>query len=71
MGKEILLLEARRDGYAVDQVGSTMTVGELIRFLEDYDESLPVYLSHDRGYTYGGIRENLFKTEYVEPEDEE
>lgn len=31
-----------REGYGTDQVRRTMTVGELIAFLEDYDEDTPV-----------------------------
>lgn len=34
-----------------------MTVGELIRFLEDFEEERPVYLRNDNGYTYGSITE--------------
>lgn len=59
--KEILLLNAMREGYAVNQVHETMTVGELIAFLEQLDENTEVYLSHDNGYTYGGITEYRFE----------
>lgn len=51
----ILALEAERTGYTPDQVGQTMTVGELIALLSDYDEDTPIYTSQDNGYTYGGI----------------
>ena len=53
--KEVLKIEARREGYSFDQVERTMTVGELIEVLQNYDEDTPIYLSHDYGYTYGGI----------------
>lgn len=47
-------IDASRDTYsAADAVEQTMTAGELIRILEDYDEDTPVILSHDNGYTYG------------------
>lgn len=66
-----LIIEANRDGYAVDQIRRTMTVGELMAMLEQYDEDTPVYLGHDRQsygfYTYGGITESCFNEE----EDEE
>ena len=44
-----------------------MTVGQLMNWLEQFDEDTPVYLKHDRGYTYGGITEYKFE----ESEDEE
>ena len=50
-----LILKAERTGYTPAQVGQTMTVGELIAFLSDYDEDMPIYTSQDNGYTYGGI----------------
>ena len=34
----------------------TMTVGELREALEEFDDDAKVILSHDNGYTYGGIR---------------
>jgi hypothetical protein len=34
--------------------------------LQDYDPELPIYLSHDSGYTYGGVREGLFEVQEVE-----
>lgn len=62
-----LFLEGRRNGYGTDQCGRTMTVGELIAFLEDFDEDTPIYLKNDRGYTYGNITESSFE----ESDDEE
>lgn len=50
-----LIIKTTREGYAIDQVKKTMTVGELIEFLQDYDEETKVYLDFDNGYTYGGI----------------
>ena len=47
----ILTINAHREGYAPDQIASTMTVGELIEFLNNFDEDEKVYLSHDNGYT--------------------
>jgi hypothetical protein len=63
-----LIIAAEREGYSTDQIRRTMTVGELIAFLEQFDEDEPVYLSHDGGYTYGGITENRF--EEIEDEEE-
>lgn len=56
-----LIITADREGYAIDQVKKTMTVGDLIAILECFDEDAPVYLSHDNGYTYGGITEEKIK----------
>lgn len=51
-----LIIEVAREGYATDQIHDTMTVGDLIDELEQYDEDTRVYVSHDNGYTFGGIR---------------
>lgn len=66
-----LMIAAEREGYSTEQIRTTMTVGELIAYLEQFDEDEPVYLSHDRGYTYGGITENRFEEIEDEEEDEE
>jgi len=50
-----ILLETNRRGYSTAQVGKTLTVGELIGFLSDFDENTPVYFSNDNGYTYGSL----------------
>lgn len=55
-----LYLNACREGYEIGQIHSTMTTGDLIAFLEDFDPDTPVYLKHDGGYTFGGIRESSF-----------
>lgn len=56
-----LILNTYREGYSIDQVRSTMTVGDLISFLQDFDEDRPVYLQFDNGYTFGGITEARFE----------
>lgn len=58
---EVLYIEGRRNGYGIDQCGRTMTVGELIEFLSQFDEDMPIYLKNDNGYTYGNITENSFE----------
>ena len=57
------ILNTEREGYAINQVRSTMTVAELRDFLDYYDDETPVYLSFDNGYTYGGITEDKFELE--------
>lgn len=66
-----LIMEANRTGYAPDQIYSTMTVGELIAFLSDFDDDMPIYTSQDNGYTYGGIGYENFREEETEEDEEE
>lgn len=63
---EKLIYSTSREGYGIDQVRRTMTAGELIDFLAQYDEDTPVYLSFDNGYTYGGITEGCFEEDHEE-----
>ena len=65
-----LIINTTRSGYNPSQCYSTMTVGELIEFLSQYDPDTKVYTGHDNQYTFGEIRESQF-TEYFEDEDEE
>lgn len=65
-----LFINANRTGYSPDQISSTMTVGELIEYLEQFDYDAPVYLKHDGGYTYGGIHERDFEDDYDEDDEE-
>ena len=59
--KEVLYIEGRREGYGVDQIAHTMTIGELIAYLEQFDEDTPVYLRNGGGYTYGSITDSSFE----------
>ena len=54
---EAIYIHGKRNGYAPEQCGRTLTAGELIEFLEQFDESTPIYLKNDNGYTYGSITE--------------
>jgi len=60
--KEILIMDTRRNGYSPDQCNKTITVGELIEILSEYDEDTEIYTSHDKGYTYGNITSRDFET---------
>ena len=60
MGKTYLKINAERTAYEPMQIVHTMTVGELIRFLENYNDNMPVVLSYDNGYMFGKITENSF-----------
>ena len=66
-----LYIDGRRNGYAPWQCGETMTVRELIDFLEQYDDDTPVYLKNDNGYTYGNINWDSFDENDTDYEDEE
>lgn len=67
-----VFIEGRRNGYSPDQCKNTMTVGELIAYLEDFDEDAKVYLKNDNGYTYGSITRSSFEEDYEDdPEDED
>lgn len=68
--KSILKIETAREEYAPQEVRNTMTVGELISFLQDYDEDMEVVLSFDRGYTYGGITYNRIDEIYIDEEED-
>ena len=65
-----LLLETERTGYTPYQVGRTLTTGELINMLEQYDEDTPIYYSNDDGYTYGAITWDSLR-EYEEDDEED
>lgn len=66
-----ILLETNRKGYSTDQVGKTLTVGELIGMLEDFDENTPVYFSNDNGYTYGNLTWETIRDEDDDEDEEE
>ncbi len=66
----MLFITGNRNGYSPQQCGRTMTVGELIAYLEQFGEDTPVYLKNDRGYTYGSITERDFEDDEYDEEDE-
>ena len=64
---EELFINGKRNGYGTDQCGKTLTVGELIEILQEYDEDSPVYLRNDNGYTYGSItRNDIYSSDELE-----
>lgn len=68
--KEVIMLNTGRDGYSVEQCGETMTVGELIEFLSEYDEDTEIFFKNDNGYTYGYISDRRFEVEYIDEDDD-
>ena len=72
MSKQVLIIEANREGYSIEQAENertAITVGELISLLEDFDEDTKIYISNDRGYTYGSVTEYRIREDWVD-EDE-
>ena len=66
-----VILSVKREAYGVYDIKKTMTVGELIDFLqENFEEESPIYISHDNGYTYGSVSSNSFD-EIEEDEENE
>ena len=71
-----IIINANREGYGTDQIMNTMTVGELIDALSDFDEDTPVYIGNDRKsygwYTYCGITmQDIEETDGEDDEDDE
>ena len=64
-----LIMNTTRSGYSPSQCYNTMTVGELIDFLQQFDPDTKIYTGYDRKYTYGEIRESQF--EFLEDEEDE
>lgn len=70
--RRAVAFEAPREGYGIEQIADkAMTVGELIEFLQDFDEDTLFVLSHDSGYTYGSINARTAVTTYEEQENGE
>jgi len=63
--KNVIYINGNRNGYGPDQCGRTLTVAELIEFLNQFDDETPVYLKNDGGYTFGSIQEgDIWEDEY-------
>jgi hypothetical protein len=68
----VLMIDGRRNDYSANNlVNKTMTVGELVSYLDGFDSDMPVLLSNDNGYTYGKITDNGIWEEEVEEDEEE
>ena len=73
MNKPVIIIEAKREGYTIKQAENereAITVGELMRLLEDFDEDAKVYISNDNGYTYGSVTEYRIREDWVDEDDE-
>lgn len=61
---ENVFINASRDAYSPEQIRETMTVAELIKYLENnFDGDENVYFKFDNGYTYGAITESSFDSD--------
>lgn len=64
MNAKPIFINGNRNGHSPDLCGHTLTVGDLIAYLEDFDEDRPVFLRNDNGCTYGHIRaESIYEAE--------
>ena len=63
---EKLLINGKRNGYATEQCGETLTVGQLMEILQEYAEDTPIFLCNDGGYTYRSITEDDIYLDFVE-----
>ena len=66
-----IIINVERSAYSPDQIGYTMTVGDLIAILEDFDEDTPIYFGNDMKsygwYTYGSLTErDIYDNEALE-----
>lgn len=67
----ILMIAGRREAYrAEDLLHKTVTVGELIAYLEQFDDDTKVVLNNDNGYTFGSIDYESFEEADEEEEEE-
>lgn len=64
-----IYIEGKRNGYGIGQCGQTLTVGELIEILEQFDYDRPIFLRNDNGYTYGSITERDIEDAEEEAEE--
>lgn len=66
-----LFIKSKREGYSPEQCRKSMTIGEMIAYLSQFDDDTSVYISNDNGYTYGSITETSFEEEYDDDEGEQ
>ena len=64
----MVLFHTQRTHYSAKEAGKfTLTIGELIEALSQFDEDEKIVFCNDNGYTYGKIDENLL----VDVDDDE
>jgi len=66
----MLIINTRKDTYHKEEAAlSSITVGELINFLRQFDDDEAIVLSFNNGYTYGRLSE--YRIEQIEEEEED
>lgn len=66
-----MIIYTKREGYGLGQDYNTLTVGELIEFLQDFDENEKIHLAFNDGYAYGGIRYDMFEADMEDEEEDD
>ena len=66
-----LIMNTIYSGYTPSHCYPTMTVGELIEFLSQYDPDTKIYTGHECRDAYGEIRKSHFEEYYEEDKVEE
>ena len=65
-------IDENMNGYSPKQCGKTMTVGELMAWLGEFDAEAMVYLRNNDGHTYGSISKgDPVEEEFVDGEGDE
>lgn len=68
----IVMFNTSRDSYDIrESADCSITVGELISELRNYDEDDKIVFSNDNGYTYGYISRESLDDKLVETREEE
>lgn len=53
----MVYINGNRNGYSEEQCGYTMTVAEMVDYLNQFDDDEKIYLRNDNVYTFGSINE--------------
>lgn len=71
--RTVVTIETSRTDYSARAAAErSMTVGELIEMLSEYDEKTKVVFSNDNGYTYGRISFGICdEVDCEEPDEDE
>ena len=66
---EAVFIDVARETYSPREATRTLTVGQLIEILEEFDQDSPVIVRHDNGYTYGTLAVTDLSCEDIPRED--
>lgn len=68
--KKVLFFETEAHAYAPEDCTNTMTVGELLYFLDQYEDDTLIMFSNDNGYTYGRVFESDIREDEIDEDDD-